>query len=73
MAEADERRKIVEADLADRLHEAEKTIVQDQDHRRWRNVRGIATDAASAIVERLLGTKPDSKAVTDAVDQALKR
>ena len=37
------------------------------------NVRSIASEAASAIVERLLGTKPDGKAVTDAVDQALKR
>jgi F-type H+-transporting ATPase subunit b len=37
------------------------------------NVRSIATDAASAIVERLIGNKPDQASVTDAVDQSLKR
>ncbi len=37
------------------------------------NVRAIATEAACAIVERLLGSQPDSKAVSDAVDQTLKR
>ena len=72
MAEADGRRKTLEASLADRLHEAEKTIVQTKTQA-MSNVRSIASEAASAIVERLLGTKPDGKAVTDAVDQALKR
>lgn len=71
MAEADERRKTLEAKLADRLHEAEKTIVQTKTQA-MSNVRGIATDTASAIVERLIGTKPDAKAVGDAVDQSLK-
>ena len=37
------------------------------------NVRAIATDAAGAIVERLMGSQPDSKSVSDAVDQTLKR
>lgn len=72
MAEADGRRKTLEGGLADRLHEAEKTIVQTKTQA-MSNVRAIASDAASAIVERLIGTKPDAKAVTDAVDQALKR
>jgi F-type H+-transporting ATPase subunit b len=72
MAEADGRRKTLEASLADHLHEAEKTIVQTKTQA-MSNVRTIASDAASAIVERLIGTKPDAKAVTDAVDQALKR
>lgn len=72
MAEADGRRKTLEAKLNERLHEAEKTIVQTKTAA-MANVRGIATDTASAIVERLIGAKPDQKAVTDAVDQALKR
>ena len=71
MGEADERRKTLEGKLADRLHEAEKTIAQTKTQA-MSNVRGIATDTAAAIVERLLGTKPDSKAVSDAVDQTLK-
>ena len=36
------------------------------------NVRGIAEDAARAIVERLIGTAPSDKAVTAAVADALK-
>jgi F-type H+-transporting ATPase subunit b len=71
MAEADVRRKTLEAKLNDRLHEAEKTIVQTKTQV-MSNVRAIATDAASSIVERLIGTKPDPKAVSDAVDKSLK-
>lgn len=37
------------------------------------NVRSIATDAAKAIVERLLGTAPNEKAVDAAVADVLKR
>ena len=36
------------------------------------NVRGIAADAAGAIVQRLIGTAPDGKAVEAAVDASLK-
>jgi F-type H+-transporting ATPase subunit b len=36
------------------------------------NVRGIAADAAGAIVQRLTGVLPDSKAVSSAVDASLK-
>jgi F-type H+-transporting ATPase subunit b len=71
MAEADERRKAVEAKLNERLQDAEKTIAQTK-IAAMTNVKGIATDAASTIVERLLGNKPDSKAVTDAVEKAMK-
>jgi F-type H+-transporting ATPase subunit b len=71
MGEADGRRKTLEAQLTDRLHEAEKTIEQTKTQA-MSNVRGIATDTASAIVERLIGNKPDAKAVSDAVDQSLK-
>jgi F-type H+-transporting ATPase subunit b len=71
MGEAEERRKTLEAKLTDRLHEAEKTIAQTKTQA-MSNVRGIATETASAIVERLIGTKPDTKTVGDAVDQSLK-
>ncbi len=37
-----------------------------------RNVRGIAADAAAAIVQRLTGLAPDGKAVESAVDASLK-
>ena len=37
------------------------------------NVRGIATEAAAAIVERLLGVAPASPDVATAVAEALKR
>ena len=36
------------------------------------NVRGIATDAAAAIVQRLTGVAPDSASVGRAVDASLK-
>ena len=36
------------------------------------NVRGIAADAAGAIVQRLTGVLPDGKTVTSAVDASLK-
>jgi hypothetical protein len=35
-------------------------------------VRGIAIDAAGAIVERLIGSMPPAPAVAAAVDDALK-
>jgi F-type H+-transporting ATPase subunit b len=36
------------------------------------NVRGIAADAASAIVQRLTGVAPDAQSVNSAVDASLK-
>ena len=36
------------------------------------NVRGIAEDAAGAIVQRLTGVLPDGKTVSSAVDATLK-
>jgi F-type H+-transporting ATPase subunit b len=36
------------------------------------NVRGIAADAAAAIVQRLTGLLPDGKTVESAVDASLK-
>ena len=72
MAEADARRKTLEAKLNERLVEAEKAI--DTTRRTaMANVKGIATETAGAIVERLIGAKPDAKAVEDAVVETLKR
>jgi F-type H+-transporting ATPase subunit b len=72
MAEADKRRKILEDQLNRKLEEAEKTIAATKTTAMG-NVRGIATEAAAAIVERLIGQVPSDKAVSDAVADALKR
>ena len=72
MAAAEERRKALEAKLNEKLQDAEKTIAQTKTAA-MSNVRGIAIDAAAAIVERLIGTAPNDKAVSEAVDTALKR
>lgn len=70
-AQAEGERKVLEDKLGARLSEAEKTI--DVTRRNaMANVRTIATDAASAIVQRLTGASPDAKSVETAVDQALK-
>jgi F-type H+-transporting ATPase subunit b len=36
------------------------------------NVRGIASDAAAAIVQQLTGKKPDARSLKSAVDASLK-
>ena len=72
MAAADKRRKTLEDQLNRQLEEAEKTIATTKTAAMG-NVRGIATDAASAIIERLIGTAPSEKAIADAVADALKR
>jgi F-type H+-transporting ATPase subunit b len=71
-AEADERRKALEGQLNLKLAEAEKTIATTKTAA-MTNVRGIAVDTASAIVERLIGTAPSGAAVEAAVADALKR
>jgi F-type H+-transporting ATPase subunit b len=70
-AEAETRRKALEDELNGKLAEAEKTIAATK-QAAMSNVRGIAEDATRAIVERLLGTAPSDKAVSDAVATALK-
>ena len=71
-AEAEERRKALEAKLNAQLAEAEKQIATTKSAA-MANVRGIAVDAASAIVERLTGASPPAPAVAAAVDETLKR
>ena len=71
-AEAEERRKALEAKLNTQLADAEKQIAATKTAA-MTNVRGIALDAAAAIVERLIGMTPPAPAVQAAVDEALKR
>ncbi|KAA5603100.1 F0F1 ATP synthase subunit B [Blastochloris sulfoviridis] len=68
-AEADERRKAIEAQLAEKLAAAETTIA-DTKAKAMANVEAIATEAASAIVEKLIGKTPSSDAVRAAVADA---
>ena len=70
-AAADARRKTLEGELNAKLAEAEKTIAATK-QAAMMNVRGIAVDAAKAIVERLIGTAPSDSAVDKAVADALK-
>ena len=70
-AASEAERKSLEQQLAQRLGEAEKTIAATR-AAAMSNVRGIAADAAAAIVQRLIGALPDGKAVESAVDASLK-
>jgi F-type H+-transporting ATPase subunit b len=70
-AASEAERKSLEEKLAHKLAEAEKTIAATRASA-MSNVRGIAADAAAAIVQQLTGAAPDSKAVGKAVDASLK-
>lgn len=70
-AESETDRKALDERLAAKLAAAEKTIAETRTAAMG-NVRGIAADAAGAIVERLTGTTPDAGTVNTAVDAALK-
>jgi len=72
-AEAEAARKALDATLNARITEAESRIAQTKSAAMV-NVRGIATEAAAAIVERLIGVAPASPdVVAAAVAEALKR
>jgi F-type H+-transporting ATPase subunit b len=71
-AQAEAARKRTEDELNARLAESEKALAATKEAA-MANVRGIAEDAAAAIVERLIGTAPSKEAVADAVASALKR
>ncbi|HKH01088.1 MAG TPA: F0F1 ATP synthase subunit B' [Bradyrhizobium sp.] len=70
-AESEAERKRLEQRLTLKIAEAEKTIASTRT-RAMSNVRGIAADAAAAIVQRLTGVVPDGKSVDSAVDASLK-
>lgn len=70
-AASEAERKALEGRLSHKLTEAEKTIASTR-QKAMSNVRGIAADAAAAIVQRLTGVAPDSNSVERAVDSSLK-
>jgi F-type H+-transporting ATPase subunit b len=69
--QADQERKVLDDRLAVKLADAEKSIAATR-VAAMGNVRGIATEAAGAIVQRLTGVAPDAKAVASAIDATLK-
>lgn len=71
-AETDVRRKALEADLNAKLAAAEQQIV-DGKAKAMQNVRGIAVDAAGAIVARISGQAPSADEVEAAVSSSLAR
>jgi F-type H+-transporting ATPase subunit b len=70
-AASEAERKSLEEKLSVKLADAEKTIASTREAA-MSNVRGIAADAAAAIVQRLTGVQPDAQAVNSAVDASLK-
>ncbi|HZT27977.1 MAG TPA: F0F1 ATP synthase subunit B' [Pseudolabrys sp.] len=70
-AEAEAARKKSEYELNMKLAAAEKTIAATK-QAAMANVRTIAQDATTAIVQRLTGSAPNEKAVADAVAAVLK-
>jgi F-type H+-transporting ATPase subunit b len=70
-AAADAERKALEERLSIKLADAEKTIASTRTAA-MSNVRGIASDAATAIVQQLTGATPDSKLVEGAVEASMK-
>jgi F-type H+-transporting ATPase subunit b len=71
-AEAEASLKTLDAMLGSRIADAEK-IVAEKRAAAMLNVRDIATDAALAIVERLIGSAPARTQVAEAVAGVLKR
>jgi F-type H+-transporting ATPase subunit b len=70
-AASEAQRKTLEDQLSVKLADAEKTIAATRTTA-MSNVRGIAADAAAAIVQRLTGIVPDGKSLDRAVDASLK-
>ena len=70
-AASESERKTLEQQLSVKLTEAEKTIASTREEA-MKNVRGIASDAAIAIVQRLTGLAPDRRSANKAVDASLK-
>jgi F-type H+-transporting ATPase subunit b len=70
-AASEAQRKTLEDQLSVKLADAEKTIAATR-ATAMGNVRGIAADAAGAIVQQLTGIVPDTKSLNRAVDASLK-
>ena len=71
-AQTEARQAEAEARLSAQAEEAEASIKAARDEA-LSNVQEIATDAATAIVTRLLGSAPDAGAVNSAVSSELQR
>jgi F-type H+-transporting ATPase subunit b len=71
LAEAEARRKALEDQLNAKLADAERAIATTK-KAAMANVQAIAEEATRAIVERLIGEKPNDKSVAAAVADALK-
>jgi F-type H+-transporting ATPase subunit b len=70
-AESEERRKKLEAKLHEEIANAEQAIAATKSAA-MANVEAIAAEATTAIVERLVGLRPDPASVKAAVGAALK-
>ena len=70
-ATSEAERKKLEQRLSVKLADAEKTIASTRETA-MSNVRGIAAEAAAAIVQRLTSVLPDGTSVDRAVDASLK-
>ena len=71
-AVAEARRKELDLTLNAKIADAEKAIAA-QKTAAMEQIKDIAVEAASAIVERLIGQAPDKQGVAGAVADALKR
>ncbi len=71
-AEAEAARKALDAELNTRIAASERTIAERRTAA-MANVQGIATEAAAAIVERLIGSAPPGPEIEAAVADVLKR
>jgi F-type H+-transporting ATPase subunit b len=69
-AEAAERQRQLAASLAAQIEAAEQRIAAGKEVALG-EVRGIASEVASAVVEKLTGMAPDAAAMTGAVGRAL--
>ncbi|UZF92514.1 F0F1 ATP synthase subunit B family protein [Bosea sp. NBC_00550] len=69
---SDAQRHATEAELAAKLAQAEATIAKTKTEA-MTNVRGLGSDIAVAIVEKLTGQAPSASEASAAVDQALSR
>jgi len=70
-ADVERRRAATEADLAEKLSDAESRI-RDIKAAAMENVGEIATDTTSALVEQLIGKAPTKTELSKAVDGAMK-
>lgn len=67
-AETEAKRKALEEDLMARMNEANATIAKTKT-KAMKNVRAIAAETTSALVERILEQAPSDTAVQSALDQ----